>query len=258
MQPTVYASFTDAELAERTVGALLEQGVSADDLSLIVYSNGQGQDPEHAVQMVDSGEAGAPMLGQERDQREGSFLYESQVGGGIETSERNDSVSSVDEMDNAQEAAEDMIYPESGASFSRQEGHDVMEATHHSFFNTTRPGDAGLGTGEVLGEDMTVVEEDELRSMIVPGVGLVLGGGALATNLIGVGIATERGGSPAESMSQYLIDEGVALDQARGLSEDFEGRGAILSISVPPGTVDGEAVMRVLESTGARNVHLVG
>jgi hypothetical protein len=258
MQPTVYASFTNAELAERTVGALLEQGVSADDLSLIVYSNGQGQDPEHAVQMIDSGEAGAPVLGQQRDQREGSYLYESQVGGGIETSERNDSVSSVDEMDNAQEAAEDMIYPESGASFGRQEGHDVMEATHRSFFNTTRPGDEGLGTGETLRDDMTAVEESELRSLMVPGVGLVLGGGALATNLIGVGIATERGGNPADSMSQYLIDEGVELEQARGLIEDFESQGAIVSISVPPGTVNGEAVMQVLESSGARNVHLVG
>lgn len=251
MQPTFYASFTNGEAAERTVGALLEIGVAPDDISLVVkQATRPGADVELVPEplMVDAGEGGTYGDRTGR-QTEGSFSRESQVGGGIGTSSPDDDVSGIEEMDDSETVSEDMIYPTSGTSYSSQEDHDVTEAANTGFFNTTIPGRHGNHAHDG--------HLDELDSLLVPGFGLVLGGGDLATELIGGGMATDVGGNPAAPLMEYLTDQGVSPDLAHDLGAVFDRGGAVLAVAVSPGKINSEIVLRMLEEAGARNAELV-
>jgi hypothetical protein len=264
MQPTVFASFTDPAIAERMVGALLEAGVAPEDISVVVkgedrafFEGGAGELGEsgEGLALVDASESHTSLFGSPRVETEGSYTYESRIGGGISTSSSEDSVSGVEEMDESQEAAEQMSYPASASSYSSNEDFDVSQGANTGFFNTTKPGPEGLGSQPDV--EPLVTGESDLTSLHVPGLGTVIGDGALATEVIGAGMATERGGNPAATMQDYLIDQAISRDQAWLLANDFEQGGAVLSVAVPPGTLDADAIQQVLENIGARNVQFV-
>src|SRR5688500_5835502 len=116
MDPTLFASYRDPDAAERAFNALLDAGVQPEDLSLLVNNFAEGgpttssdltgtYDPAVGSALVDM------TVGEAHIETEGSFVHESQIGGGINTSTREDSVSGVEEMDDGQAVAEDMIYP---------------------------------------------------------------------------------------------------------------------------------------------------
>jgi len=263
MLPTMFASYLSREQAERLVGALLEAGVPAEDLSVVVRTDPSppGEkthlcESRDGLAIVDSGEGNSPMFGHSAKETEGSFLYESRIGGGISTSSPDDDVSTVDEMDDSQTAAEEMSYPANAKSYSSQERLDVTRATNTGFFNTTDPGLEGLGLTDT-GEESYGIHESDISSVIVPGVGLVIGDGALATSLVGAGVATEVGGAPAATILEYLEDTGVPYELAFMLAKDFRTGGAIVAIATPPGGLDLEITQRLLEENGARNVQMV-
>jgi len=262
MQPTVFGSYSRKEAAESLLGALLEAGVAPEDLSVVVRADGQvkrGDNLEEGVtglMMVDSGQTNALMYGHVAIQSEGSEIYESRVGGGISTSTPDDDVSSVEEMDDSQDAAEQMTYPATEHSYSEQEEFDTLGATNSGFFNTTKPGIEGLGlvdSGEGRGMEMV----SELSSVMLPGFALVLGDGALATAMMGAGVAAVVGGRPAAHLQDYLEDQAVPHDLAFMMARDFEAGGAIVAVAVPPGGLDSEVLRQILETNGAMNVQTV-
>lgn len=263
MQQTFYASFPDEEHAEIAIGGLLDAGIAAEDLSAVIYRNNAAdvplQDSGAGLSLVGSGETAIDFATPQAEQKEGSYRYESQIGGGISTSNPDDAVSGIEEMDDASAVAEDMIYPASGASYSSQEGHDVIEGAVTGFFDTTKPEDSALyGNREEQAHANTdLVEESDLDSLMVPGLGLVLGGGALATQVIGAGVATEAGGRPAASIAEYLKDLNVPIDETYKLAQDFEKGGAIVSVVLPIGEVQQEEIEDFLTRSGALNIQLV-
>jgi hypothetical protein len=258
MQPTVYASFQDPVTAEELVGALLDEGVSPEDISLIAHSRHSSrfrQAPE-ALEVVDAGETKEEMIGNPRLEKEGSFRYESSVGGGISTSSREDSVSSVDEMDNGQEVAERMSRPVRGLSYGSEEALDIAEAAVTGFFHTTKP----EGQPDFAGENEPAEpfsEADELDPIVVPGVGLVMGGGVLATDVLGAGVAVERGGDLPASLANYLVDQQVRGDIAALMIEDLDGGGAILAVALPLEHIRPERITELMERAGGKNVSMV-
>jgi hypothetical protein len=254
MLPTVFASFTNGEVAERLVGSLLQSGVAPEDMSLIVKNNHASlKDSNEALVMVDSGDSETIGYGHTGFQTEGSYIHESRIGGGISTSTADDDVSGVEEMDDSQEASEQMIYPASAQSYSSQERRDTVEATNTGFFNTTKTTREGLGLADV---DKNAIG-DEISSVAIPHFGLAIGDGALATSVMGAGMADEVGGIPAAHIQDYLEDQGVPADLAFMLSADFEKGGAVVAIATPPGGADYDVIQQVLEEIGARNVQLV-
>jgi len=264
MQPTVFASFDNGQQAEVLVGALLEAGIAPEDISVIIAGRDdmavEGGAPHleesHAgAAMVDSGESAATLYGHAAEQTAGSYIYESPIGGGISTSSPDDEVSGVEEMDDSQYAAEQMTYPQNAQSYSSQERFDVAQGANTGFFNTTKPGAEGFGPAEPNESDLP--GEDELTSITVPGVGLVLGDGTLATAIVGAGIATERGGNPAADIEDYLTDQLVPKDLAWMLAKDFREGGAVVAIATPPGEADSDVIEQVLEKIGGRNVRMV-
>jgi hypothetical protein len=261
MQPTVFGSFSRADLAETLLGALIEAGAAPEDLSLVVRRNGvpstdKLEELTSGNELIESGEGEPAFYGHAAIQTEGSDIYESEIGGGIGTSTPDDDVSSVEEMDDSQSASESMSYPANGHSYSDEEERDALKATNTGFFHLTDTGPNGLGLVDPEGDSHQKLPS-ELSSLLLPHFGLVLGDGTLATELMGAGIAATVGGDPAARLQDYLEDQAVPHDLAFMLAKDFEGGGAVVAIATPPGGLDVDEIQRILEQTGAKNVKTV-
>ncbi|HVL38112.1 MAG TPA: hypothetical protein VM328_01855 [Fimbriimonadaceae bacterium] len=237
MQPTLYATFDALGPAQAALATLLRRGVQPEDVSLICRrpTNGSREpqllDDLEGIDTAPEGESGfRPPI-----ESEGSYVYEGRRGGGIATSTRDDSVSGVEEMDEGQEAAEDMIYPSSGTSFSSQEGHDVGMAATTGFFQTTRPSEGTIGTPLPSDKDLDALEE-ELSPMLVPGIGIVIGSGALATFA-----ETERG-----DIAQHLVEQGVPEENAQDYAREYRSGKALLAVAVPIGGGEATTVEETL------------
>ncbi len=259
MQPTMFGSYSRKEAAEMLLGALLEAGVAPEDMSIVVRMEGNSDGAEVEAQgkmMVDTGQTHAPMYGHVARETEGSQVYESRIGGGISTSSPDDDVSSVEEMDESQDASEQMTYPESQTSYSQMEDKDVNRAADLGFYDLSNPGVNSLGLSDT-GEDELIAFSDEVSSVVLPGFALVLGDGMLATSLLGAGLANAVGGQPAARLQDYLEDQLVPHDLAFLLAKDFEEGGAVVAIASPPGGLEIDAIQRTMEQQGAHYVQLV-
>jgi hypothetical protein len=248
MDPTYVASFDDAGAAERAFVSLLDQGVLPEDLSLIVneYSGSPAGAGDYDLPAVNSLEGFAP--GEGGVEEEGSFVHESQVGGGISTSSPDDAADSIDQLDDGQAVAEEQLYPESGVSFSSQEEHDVKEAATTGFFNTTAPDQRSLG-----GNPSTPAPTLELTSLNVAGLGRVVGDGVLATLAVGAANARAHGAEPPADLADYLLDAGVPQEMVADLDATFRSGGGILAVAVRPGDITATEVESILERTGVND-----
>jgi hypothetical protein len=119
---------------------------------------------------------------------------------------------------------------------------------------TTTAADAGSGAAKGAGVGLGVGVLAGLASLAVPGFGLVLGGGALATALAGAAAATAAG-AVAGGVTGYLKDQGMPEHAAQTYHESFERGGAVLAVSVPSNDVDGVTAQQVLDKYGATNVN---
>jgi len=173
--PTIYASFSDPASAEQAAGALLDQGASAEMISILV-GEASGYARSYSV---------------ERDAEKG--------------------------------------------------------------ITTTTPADAGVGAikGAIAGAGIGTLAA--LAAMFIPGVGLVLGGGALAAAFAG-GAGTVAAGAAAGGVVGYLKDQGVTTDLASTYSSDLQRGGAILAVTTPTGPLSSEDTEALLVKYGAGNV----
>ncbi len=124
-----------------------------------------------------------------------------------------------------------------------------------SGITTTTGADAASGAAKGAGIGLGVGAVAALVSILVPGVGLVLGGGALATALAGAA-ATTAAGAIAGGMTGYLKDQGVDEETATRFSSHVERGGAIVSISVPSGDLDTATVQSIFAKYGENEVQV--
>ena len=94
-----------------------------------------------------------------------------------------------------------------------------------------------------------------LASILIPGVGLIVGGGALATALIGAGAATVAG-SVAGGVVGYLKDQGVPEEESQRFSNVYEQGGAILNVSAPSNGVSPVKIEEVLTKYGEAGMEI--
>jgi hypothetical protein len=149
---TTYFSFDLAENAEKFVGAVLDHGAEAEDISVIAYPG-----------VLDS---------------------------------------------DGQEIAHDA---EKGIS-------------------TTTPQDAGVGAAAGAGVGLGIGVLAGLASIFIPGFGLVMGGGALATAIAGAA-ATAGAGAVAGGLTGYLRDLGVEGDVPEDFERDYKGGKVIVGVA---------------------------
>jgi len=166
MKNSLYAVFADVESARSAVGALLDHGAKAEDVSLIIRENYAG------------------------------------------TFNEDNMASSTD-----------------------------VERSAESGITTTTGADAASGAAKGAGIGLGLGAIGAIASILVPGFGLVVGGGALAM-AIGGAIGTTAAGAVAGGVTGYLKDQGVNDEDAARYSSAFDEGAAMLNVSVPTGNVD--------------------
>jgi hypothetical protein len=149
---TTYLSFDLAQNAEKFIGAALDHGARAEDISVIAYPGVLDRDGQH---IADSAEKG---------------------------------------------------------------------------LSTTTAQDAGTGAAAGAGVGLGVGVLAGLASIFIPGFGLVMGGGALATAIAGAA-ATAGAGAVAGGITGYLRDLGVEGDVPEDFERDYKGGKVIVGVA---------------------------
>jgi len=173
MNPTLYATFVDPEMAQKAAGALLDHGVSAENLSIIF--------PESYVD-----KDGKPKDGKD------------------------------------------------------------LEASAEEGISTTTTDDAMSGAAKGAGIGLAAGALAALASIFIPGVGLVIGGGALAT-AVGGAAATTAAGAVAGGVTGYLKDQGVPDEIVTDYNRVLTTGGATLTVMSGDDDVDMTEVRSVIE-----------
>lgn len=129
----------------------------------------------------------------------------------------------------------------------------TTEASAKTGISTTTGTDAAAGAikGTTVGLGIGIAAL--AAALFIPGIGLVVGGGALASALAGVA-GTAAAGAAAGGVTGYLVDQGLNEDQAARYSSTLESGGALVAISVPTGKITTEEVEGVLTKYGALNI----
>jgi hypothetical protein len=216
--PVVFGWLPDRNRAELALADLMAAGLSEQDVTLVEPSTARASAASLASAVV-------PVSGT----RNGSSRErESSIGGGIATLEPDDDVSTIEEMDDSESAAEDAMYPDSGHSYSEEDVHD-MEALL---------GDAAAQRARLRRP------ETDLSEIAVEGLGLVVGEGSFGTQLLE---ARYRGGLGA--VRRWLWGESTP---------GIEGETCVLAVDATAEGPSVEEIESVLESRGARFIRRTG
>lgn len=216
MTQTLYASFNDPALAEKAMGALLDHGGKADDMSLIATEAYREKFGRTYSDNSDTSPTIAP----------GSEFADDP----------------------------DTVYDHAVVDTTPRENRGDIEAAAKQGISTTTPADAGAGALAGTGVGLGVGALAALASLFIPGVGLVVGGGALAT-AIGAAAATAGAGAIAGGVTGYLVDMGMPDTAVHGYEDTIKAGGAIIAVNVPSGGLDRSAAEDLLMKYGSRDVN---
>lgn len=272
MANTLYASFVDAALAEKAAGALLDHGVRAEDLSLIQnerYSSGNTMVEHREGEMTGATTDSPGVMGTGTYTANSETYTESGYSGADADTLDRPTMSNtgpygttaetgyVDAYDtDATDRGEGMYRESKDDDDDDDENRDPasFEKSAKHGISTTTGADAGSGAvkGGAIGLGVGAIAA--IASLLVPGIGLITGAGALATAIGGL-VATTAGGAAVGAVTGYLKDQGVEEHVAQQYGEAVEKGGAILAIHVPSGDVDEPKARQLLEKYGASNVN---
>lgn len=124
-----------------------------------------------------------------------------------------------------------------------------VRTTAETGLSTTTPEDAASGAMKGAGIGLGVGVLAALAAVMVPGFGMVLGGGALATALGGVAGAGAAG-AVAGAVTGYLKDQGIDDVSVERISKSLESGGALVSVSTPSGEVTTGDIEAVFQKYG--------
>ncbi len=130
---------------------------------------------------------------------------------------------------------------------------DAIESAAKSGISTTTGADAAAGALKGTAVGIGVGIAALVATLFIPGIGLIVGGGALATALAGVA-GTTLAGTAVGTVTGFLVDQGLNEDQATVYSTALASGGALVAISVPTGKLTDAEVEGILNKYGALNV----
>jgi hypothetical protein len=142
--------------------------------------------------------------------------------------------------------------PAGWTNFREQNGGDVMKTAEQGLTTTTSQ-DAASGAMKGAGVGLGVGILAALAAVTLPGIGLVLGGGALATALAGTA-ATTAAGAIAGSAVGYLGDQGVNPETATRISSTVDAGGALVSVTAPSAGMNHETIEAILAKYEATDI----
>jgi hypothetical protein len=241
MAQTIYASFGSIDQGEKAAGALLDHGVDKRNLTLV----GSGTDRQSSWSETREGVVSQEYLVTPNTYYGGSTLSEPPafISSPIEAEtivevDNSDTRTYGDIASNHDVNADDYSKPDSVAM---------------NGITTTTAADAGAGAvaGTEVGLGLGVLAG--IASLVVPGVGLVIGGGALAL-AIAAAVSTTVAGAAVGGLVGYLKDQGVTDVDATRLGQSVGTGGAILALTIPSNGVDLAEAELVLNKYGATEI----
>ncbi len=128
------------------------------------------------------------------------------------------------------------------------ESHELREHAE-SGISVTTAGDAGSGAVSGAGIGLGLGTLAAIASVTLPGVGIILGGGALVAALAGM-VGATAAGAIAGGVTGFLKDQGVEPVQIEVFSSTLESGGALIGVSYPSGGADLYEIQSVLEKYG--------
>jgi hypothetical protein len=144
-----------------------------------------------------------------------------------------------------------IVFPE-GYTATEHDEHDPEKKAEHGI-TTTTGADAGSGAAKGAGIGLGAGVLAALAAVFIPGVGLVLGGGALALAIGGAAGATAAG-AVAGGVTGYLKDQGVPESEVERYTNTLAGGGAFLTVTPIDEKIDYatiESVIRKYDGTVA-------
>jgi len=197
----IYALFQDVADAERAIGALQDRGITRDHIAVIARQAGE-QDEAARVRVGYTRLSDTQGLGQ----GEPETAY----------AQRPRTIDPV-------------VLPATSAPSTSVDTSDNVETVGKEGLTTTTPQDAAAGAAVGSGVGLVAGILLGAAALAVPGVGLVLAGGALATAL-GAAAATTAAGAVAGGVAGYLRDMGMPEHAAQQAADRLHEGDYLLSI----------------------------
>ena len=246
---TYYATFADHQRAKDALRELLRGGVRPDDASLLM----PGDMASDAADLTADGSVGdaSYRVGRSDDPAESIDKDDPAVAAttisaspisGVDTSNAAYTGDSVDQMDDSQSVAEEMMYPYRDIPQGEHEKDDLAMAVT-SGFPTPVPEIDEIKDGGMMGDE----NAEAMEALDVPGFGSALGNGGLATAALGEGDVASR-------LDAFMKEDGVPADAVETILDGLRGGRAALAIVVTPGEIDESAVEAIAERNGAAGV----
>ncbi len=202
---TIYALFQDVADAERAIGALRDHGVP--DANIGIASR-------RAAEQDEAGRIRSGYTRLTEDETTSAATYAPQAGTAPAA------------------AIAETVTPRSDVDTAEN-----VSAIGKMGITTTTPQDAAAGAAVGTGVGLVAGLLAAAAAVMIPGVGLVLGGGILA-GAFGVAAATTAAGAAVGGVAGYLRDMGMPEQAAANVSDRLREGDYLLTISVDPARYD--------------------
>jgi hypothetical protein len=249
MATTLYGTFTDIELAERAVGAMIDYGVRPDDISLVRNHRDEAEATKPAEPVgISNTEHGANASGI----IDGVGGYKLDSNGLAAETEVQRAAGADPNYQPGSSRVSDTDYDTLNSKYDTVDHYDPEQGAKHGLTATTKE-DAGAGAikGASVGLGLGAIAV--IASIFVPGFGFFAGGGALATALAGLA-GTTGAGAIAGAVTGYLKDQGMDSHLAEHYGEQVGQGGALVSVTVPSDHVDESTVRSIFDKYGATHI----
>lgn len=235
MAETLFASFASRDDAERATGALMDHGMKSEDITLVAAGTEEEAERWRNPADLRSGDSAYDAYGRAgmRDVETGAERAPAATVSGLSTPAASHHAATQEDADRKDD--------------------DDKELSAKTGLSTTTAEDAGAGAMAGAGIGAGIGALAALGTLFLPGVGLVVGGGALATAIAGA-VGTAAAGAVAGGVTGYLVDMGVDADTAKTYHETVTGGGAVLSLHLPSGDFDVADARDVLTKYEATNI----
>lgn len=278
MADTLYATFSNPSDAQTAASQMLELGIGKDEISLFFRADGGVKESSNSVDLVDTRPT-TPMKGTEFNQGPdplGNGLRQLSVPR-IERGVDADIHKGPERDPNAgaQEPADPngpyMDFSDSNEEEPFSRGFNAVsedspplikvdpDADSYRDADThVKPGatmsDVGHGAAHGAGIGLGVGALAAVATMLIPGLGMVIGGGTLAAAMAAL-VAGTGAGTLAGGLAGFLTEHGVPQDEAARYANIHSRGGAILAVSVLQNDMR-PTVEEVLRKNGADEVEV--
>lgn len=138
------------------------------------------------------------------------------------------------------------FFPE---NYQQEDVHEVAANVNHGI-TTTTGADAAVGAAKGAGIGLGVGAIATLATLLIPGFGIVTGGGALVTALMAAA-GTTAGGAMAGGVGGYLQDQGVDQQVAGDAEAALRNGRAVIIVKCPSGKLEEPEIAAILVKYGA-------